>query len=409
MFTLRGCASCLDWVLNDPVGGRLFILGILVYLAVSSWSVGYEFAFTQLWNVVGEDLWLRPSGQSTGSKAGAVGVWVGLGLVRTWFLLCWAIAVVRSRSPRSDARLRGRPSVHQCDFFIWGQRPAIYRDNARRFRFCKLGCRARGEPLADRVYHCSYFATLQAKGQRMDASLDTIKPYLLTILFLLLDALSVIIISFIAISTTTRSSALVHVPAVTRAVAVVIFLASSMLWQKFRDLALRNVTIPEKSHLRMVGCLPGGYWFALLPDHPGDAPIIAHFPGNPWDLGWRRNLGQVFGTRLWDCLLPWTQPPRVRLYTDPRHVTDFEMSDAFWEWVSDKRENRLRTAGSESASSGQERESDAAGTSIVFAGASNVAFSPVSSPRSLSLARPPTSPPPRAPHEIPLPSSPSEL
>lgn len=236
--------------------------------------------------------------------------------------------------------------------------------------------------------------------------LDTIKSYLLTILFLLMDAIIVVIISSVAISRSGRSSAVFHAPAVIRAVAVVMFLAGSNLWLKVRDLALRNVTIPEKSQLRRVREVRGGFWFALLRDRPEDEPDFAFYTGNPWDLGWRRNLSQVFGERLWDCLLPWTQPPRVRRYADHRHVTDFEMSDAFWEWVRDTKENRPRTAGSESAVAGQQREADAAGASTV-AGTSIVAFSPASPSRSLSSPRPPTSPPPRAPHEIPLPSSPT--
>lgn len=44
MFTKRGCANPLVWVSNEPAGGWLFILGLLVYLAVSTWSLGYEFA-----------------------------------------------------------------------------------------------------------------------------------------------------------------------------------------------------------------------------------------------------------------------------------------------------------------------------------------------------------------------------
>lgn len=135
---------------------------------------------------------------------------------------------------------------------------------------------------------------MHAKGKGRDASvhlalydhfcgwlrvcvwLETAKSYLLTILFLLLDAIFVVIISFIAISRTGRSSTVVHAPAVTRAVAVAIFLAGSNLWLKFLDLALRNVTIPEKSQLRRVREVRGGFWFALLPDHPDHDPDFAH-------------------------------------------------------------------------------------------------------------------------------------
>lgn len=382
----------------------------------------------QLWRYgSGGDLWLLPSGHSTASKGQALGIWVGLGLVRTWFLVCWAFAVARSYTPRS--RMCGRTSIHQSDFIFWGDpnRPLRYADNARRFRKCRGACRARDEPLSDRVYHCSYFEALHKKGKRDGADvhlalydhfcgwlrvcvwLDTMKSYLLTIFFLLLDGIIVMIVSFIAISRQGRSSATVHVPAVTRAVAVAIFLAGSNLWLKVRDLALRNVTISEKHQLRQVAGVRGGFWFALLPDRPEHDPDFQHFRGNPWDLGWQRNLSQVFGESLWDCLLPWTQPPRVRYYADHRHVTDFEMSDAFWEWVRDKKENRFRAAGSGSAVSGQQREAGAAGASI-GAGTSIVAFSPASSPRSLSSnVHPRQQSPQRTPQEIPLPPSPSEL
>ncbi|KAG6355265.1 hypothetical protein INS49_004347 [Diaporthe citri] len=314
MFTMRVCAALWVWVSNEPAGGWLFILGLLVYLAVSSWSLGYEFAYMQLWGLAnGGKTWSRPAGHTTDEKVSAVVIWVGLGLVRTWFLLCWAFAVARSYAPRSNSRLCGRTTVHQSDFLIWGgYRPARYSNDGMRFRFCRVGCRARDEPLADRVYHCSYFGTLHAKGKRRHASvhlalydhfcgwlrvcvwLETAKSYLLTILFLLLDAIIVVIISFIAISRTGRSSTAVHAPAVTRAVAVVIFLAGSNLWLKFRDLALRNVTIPEKSQLRRVREVRGGFWFALLPDRPEHDPDFAFYTGNPWDLGWRRDLSQAF-------------------------------------------------------------------------------------------------------------------
>lgn len=44
MDAMRGCANLYVWVLNDPRGGWLFILGLLAYLTASTWSVGYEFA-----------------------------------------------------------------------------------------------------------------------------------------------------------------------------------------------------------------------------------------------------------------------------------------------------------------------------------------------------------------------------
>lgn len=449
---MRHCAAFWSWVFSTPAGGWLIVLGLLIYLAVSSFSVGYKLAFIDLWGVAGGASWLKPSGSTTGSKAGAVVIWVGLGVVRTWFLLCWAIAVARSYSPKT--RLSGRKSVQQSDIDTWrGYRPARPSNNTQRLRFCKRNCPARDEPLADRVYHCSYIQTLHEKGLRRDACvhlplydhfcpwlricvyLDTIKPYLLSILFLVLDATLVLITSIIAMSRHKRSSAVVHAPATFRAVAVVIFLAFSNLWFKFEDLALRNVTLPEESQMEDVG-----FCFAISLDRPHDhhAHTFASYIGNPWDLGWRKNLSQAFRERVWDCLLPWTQPPRVLHYADRHQVTDFEMSDRFWDWVAEKRAEWSGPAASRSAATDHRRGADTAGAST-HAGTSTVAFSPrspspslprlslptipplldpheiplPSSPRELSppLSRlsPPTIPPPLAPHEIPLPSSPSEI
>lgn len=135
------------------------------------------------------------------------------------------------------------------------------------------------------------------------------------------------------------------------AAIVVVWLATVNVYRKFRDLAIRNITLPEIGYIErsVVEGVRLLYWFRISLDRDSGIFLYDRFDGqnpNPWDLGARRNLYQTFGG--WDCLLPWTQPPRATDYGNPKHEYDFEMSDEFKQWVEKMKERlRLRDVGSQ--------------------------------------------------------------
>lgn len=270
---------------------------------------------------------------------------------------------------------------------IGRERPQRIRDRSGRPRFCKyqytsMGCFDGGRPLADRVYHCSYVAKKSDRDQKMRSIhlpvydhycfwigvivyLDTMKPYLLTLIFLFLDAIIVFMCSIAGLSLFPQS--VVNSVVMVLAAIIVVWLASPNAYHKFRHLATDNITIPEMNQLgRITGDLRGfflGFFFGfrISLDQTSDEFLNARFvrkTPNPWDLSVWRNLYQVLGG--WDCLLPWMQPPRVADYGNPKHEFDFEMSDEFRKWVSMKREElRLRVNGSEPAAVPLDRREEA--------------------------------------------------
>lgn len=236
-------------------------------------------------------------------------------------------------------------------------------DRSGRPRFCGhgRGCVDPDRPLPDRVYHCSKFAErckedagLPRGGVHLPVYdhycgwlmvcvyLDTIKPYLLLMVFLLLDAIVVFSCSIAALSLPNQTDSVLHGPMMVVAVIIVLLLTYYNVHVMSMALAMRNITIPEMNRLR--GRRDDGFLFAI--QTPTGDLIFERYRGNPWDLGWR-NLYQVFGG--WDCLLPFRQPPRCVGY-GRNGRSDFEMTDEFWHWVEEKEEEyRLRAAGSQLA------------------------------------------------------------
>lgn len=183
---------------------------------------------------------LAPSSSHASTRAGALTILVGLGLVRTELIVSWLVTQMR----RPAHRVCGRRAVMQSDIHTKsGSSPDVPADRSGRPRFCKhvhssRGCFDGDRPLADRVYHVTDIGKKCEKDQKMRGVhlplydhfchwigvvvwLDTIKPYLLCLIFLFLDAVIVIGSSLTALGLSGRTSALLYAPTVVLASLVV--------------------------------------------------------------------------------------------------------------------------------------------------------------------------------------------
>lgn len=166
--------------------------------------------------------------------------------------------------------------------------------------------------------------------------LDTIKPYLLAILFMTLDAIIVLSISVFALTRRSMGSYRVHGPVAIMTALIITYLSGSNAYKRWWHIACRNRVDPEldkEAHkfkkMRFAVVLPRiieqDYIFGAFEDERRRAL-------NPWDLGIMENLRAALGG--WSCLLFWRQPARVWEYgtSSPSKNTDFEMSEQFWAW-----------------------------------------------------------------------------
>lgn len=306
-------------------------------------------------------------------------IWGVLGVVRLIWVSAWIIG--RWRSAAKKIRLSGRRLAMQTDIsaMMGRWRPQHIRDNTGRPRFCRLhdACFDSSRPLADRVYHCTYVAEKCKRDQQLRGihipvydhycswigiivSLDTMKAYLLVLIFLAVDALSVLACSLAGLILFPQS--VLYTAVMVLSAFIVLGLGVHNAWMQMRHLALNNTTYPERQYLKRSRAFYFRIYLARDSNVFDDFRFVGTNP-NPWDLGTRRNLHQVFGG--WDCLLPWTQPPRSADYGNPKYDFDFEMSDEFRVWVEEKREVlRTRAAGSQPAvaSSDQREEAQSRGS-----------------------------------------------
>lgn len=181
----------------------------------------------------------EPHGQAS-AEAGALTILVGLGLVRTELITSWLTAQLL----KPKHRVCGRKAVMQSDLHTKsGSSPDVPADRSGRPWFCKhvhtsRGCFDGARPLADRVYHVTDIGKKCERDQKMRGVhlpvydhfchwigvvvwLDTIKPYLLCLIFLFLNAIIVIASSLSALDLTGRTSALLYAPTLVLASLVV--------------------------------------------------------------------------------------------------------------------------------------------------------------------------------------------
>lgn len=164
--------------------------------------------------------------------------------------------------------------------------------------------------------------------------LDTIKPYLLAILFMTLDAIIVLSTSIFALIDRSLGSYRVHGPVAIMTALIIAYLSGSNAYKRWWHIACRNRVDPELDRegrkfkkMRFAVAVPRiieqDYIFGAFEDERRRAL-------NPWDLGTMKNLRATLGG--WSCLLFWRRPARIREYGTSSRSTDFEMSEHFWAW-----------------------------------------------------------------------------
>ncbi|KUI70211.1 hypothetical protein VM1G_06320 [Cytospora mali] len=338
---------------------------LCIYSGFTAWSIFYDLAYLQMWAAadVEADFGLSSTGDSSGNKIAAVAIFVVLGLVRLEWHLSWAYAILFSTRWMKERGVAPRRAVMQTSLRFIREWNALTKRSwrGRRPRYCRLerSCLRGDEELGDRVYHCTEKEADVKSGKvlapfhlpvydhycnwiRVIVYLDSMKAYLLTILFLAVDAVIVLALSTFAISHRGHSMSILHAPMSVLATLIITYLAGGNTVKKWWQLAFRNRIGPEEGHRH-------DHLFAIavgtrdIPDF-----IFSTYIGSPWDLGIRGNLTEVLGS-TWTWFLFWVRPRRVQDYRKNGYLanqSDFQMSADFMSWVANKRleHSRLKIA-----------------------------------------------------------------
>ncbi|KAK7740920.1 hypothetical protein SLS53_004983 [Cytospora paraplurivora] len=340
---------------------RSFAWILCIYAVFTAWSIFYDLAYLQLWSTSADqpDFGLFDQRATLDNQIAAIFIMVGLGLVRINWLLSWGYAVLLSNQwlrerPPTPARGAMQTSVR----FIAQWNAGTMRSwRGRRPRYClyESNCLNGGEELGDRVYHCHEKEAQVKAGKvlapfhlpvydhycywiRVLVYLDSIKPYLLTILFLLVDAVVVLGLSIYALADAEHSTSVLHAPMSALATLITAYLSGVNVLAKWQELAFYNRVSPEKKR--------PDYLFAIAVG-TRDVPdfIFSTYEAGPWDLGSRGNLQEVLGSK-WSCFLFWVRPKRVKNYGKNGYLanlSDFQMSADFRSWVAGKRLEHSRS------------------------------------------------------------------
>ncbi|KAI1498115.1 hypothetical protein F5X99DRAFT_432243 [Biscogniauxia marginata] len=288
-------------------------LWLLVFLALSLYSIDYSYSWAILVapqeTNFGFDFQIssnRVAGialltVSAILKATWVGAWVQC-LVITWFCdIHW-----RPKYPSGKSIMQADDGIlnyveHGSIPYVEGYRP----------RRCPSGC---DFDLTDRVYHCTNRGSClpvydhYCEYFRVTVYLRTMKPYLYVLIFLPLDGVFTIATSIAALASGNHLLVVQYVVVLIIATAMVIWFAFYNTQHQLRHLAWSNIVAVERAH---------NLWNIALrfKDAQGEWRLQPHkFYENPWDLGHRENLLQVFGHQWYQWLFFWWAPDRVSRY-----------------------------------------------------------------------------------------------
>jgi hypothetical protein len=248
-----------------------------------------------------------------------------VGVSRIMAILSWAwMGYVKIRPPYYPCPPRVKLTMSTTPDVI----AAVLRGEVvnRRLHTCQ-DCDGATRGLGDRVEHCVYTGEHLPLFHRychalwVPVWLPTIKPFLLFLLYLLIDALSTLAAGLSAAIVGEGSAWLSGGICVGFGLVVslpLLFLVPG----EWRSLAWQNLTQPERRRRE--------WWMATKVNlgQRDEAWDFVQLAGSPWQLSGWENVCQALGESVWTWPIPSFEPRRVRLYGKwPGGLFDLPLND----------------------------------------------------------------------------------
>lgn len=309
---------------GEAIGARIPWL-LLAFLIITTYSVVYEYAFTlfigpgpreQISNVAVDLV----ASRVFGFLVLVFSLFAKLSWSGAWIFMIWRTHFARYRSPVVPPKRIMQSDPGELVRVVRLGNPA---SNAR-FRRCnKPGC-DNSVGYGDRTYHCTKLDRHYPLYDHycywlwVAVYLDTYKPYLCLCFWIVVDGIVCLVVSVYAATRARSGLAALHTVVAIFSGIIALWLASSVGYSQFRDLAFRNMSHPEShtSSWHMVRTIDSSrgqsVQFVTLSRTDEDREKGTNW--TPWSLSPWENFRQCMGERAWTWPFFWMQPKRVKLY-----------------------------------------------------------------------------------------------
>ncbi|KAL8310994.1 hypothetical protein RB597_001823 [Gaeumannomyces tritici] len=338
--------------------GVLLAPGYLTYLAATAWTIGYRFAWLTMVYPPERRAFFGPRDNEKKKWAG-IAILVMLGCLHLYTLGTWTAAIVRGNLPDRGRRRLDR--AHRNKRIMQSSRrwkeeagtrvglwALAYLDESLggrdRPRLCDRGnCPTPELRLGDRMYCAKTAFWMRGHLPLYDHFchwtfipiwLDSIKPYLLLLASMVIDAAFCLCCCIISFALQESRDAIPLGVCALASGFLVVYHGWYNVCMQWKYLGVNNSVHMEHSKYRHK------HHFALVKSTPwGKELRYFIYDGNPWDLGSRTaNLRAALGASIWEWPLFWRQPERVEKYGRYGSESDLPMSERFLAMVRRLRE-----------------------------------------------------------------------
>ncbi|KAB5511351.1 hypothetical protein GE09DRAFT_1272277 [Coniochaeta sp. 2T2.1] len=320
-------SAVLEWLQG------IIPLGLGTFPALASYSVVWRFAVKELILGLDSSAFLGGTSKTSGHRVVQIVAGVSIAIVFSVLLFnvvgSWLYMVYITHSKgehkyHRNPRASPKPVMHSESEVRYAMETGEPTPNDR-FRTC--GRCLDPTAVGDRVYHCRKtnhhlpVCDHYCFWLWVEVYLDTIKPYLLFHVWLILLGVVVVPIEIAAASTSPKGLANFHIGMAIVAWGGVIDLTWKMARTQFYWLALKDTTSPERHQHSWTLAL----WNRRSHGHPGPTVSFVSLTRthqdvrfrenyNPWCHDSWTNVKAAFGTHPWTWAFFWMRPERVRYY-----------------------------------------------------------------------------------------------